>query len=93
MVHWRTKWQPSPGFLPGEPQWLKSEKMKSMKCEKDMTPEVKPHAHSHPRSEGVQYAAGEQQKVIINSSTKNEVSGPNQIQHSSVDVSSGEIKE
>ena len=87
------KWEPSSGFLLGEPHWLKSEKMKSMKCGKDMTPEVEPHPHSHPRSEGVQYATGEEQKAIINSSSKNEVSGPKQKQHSPVDVSGGENKE
>ena len=58
-----------------------------------MTPEVEPHPHSHPRSEGVQYATGEEQKAIINSSSKNEVSGPKQKQHSPVDVSGGENKE
>ena len=46
-----------------------------------------------PRCKGVQYAAGEEQKAAINSSSKNEVSGPKQRQHSSVDVSSGENKE
>ena len=66
--------------------------MKSMKCEKDMTPEVEPHPHSYPRSECVQYATGEEQKAI-NSPRKNEVSGPKQKQQSSMDVSGGKNKE
>ena len=67
--------------------------MKSVKCEKDMTPEVEPHPHSYPRSECVQYATGEEQKAIINSPRKNEVSGTKQKQQSSMDVSGGENKE
>ena len=46
----------------------------------------------HPRSEGVQYATGEEQRAVTNSSRKNEVTGPKQKQHSVVDVSSGERK-
>ena len=41
--------------------------MNSMKMQKDMTPEDEP-----PRSEGVQYATGEEQRAITNSSRKNE---------------------
>ena len=36
-----------------------------------MTPEVKP-----PRSEGVQYATGKEQKTTTNSSRQDEVAGP-----------------
>ena len=44
--------------------------MNSMKMQKDMTPEDEPR-----RSEGVQYATGEEQRAITNSSRKNEVAG------------------
>ena len=46
--------------------------MDSMKWQKDMTPQYEP-----PRSEGIQYATGEEQKAIKNSSNKNEAAGPN----------------
>ena len=49
-----------------------------------MTPEYKP-----PWSEGVQYATGEEQRAITNSSRKNEVDRP---RCSVVDVSGGESK-
>ena len=52
-----------------------------------MTPE-----DQHPKSEGVQYATGEEQRAVTNSSRKNEVTGPKQKQHSVVDVSGGERK-
>ena len=45
--------------------------MSSMKRQKDMTLEDKP-----PRSEGVQFSTGEEQRVITNSCRKNEVAGP-----------------
>ena len=45
--------------------------MNSMKKQKDMTPEDEP-----PRSEGVQYATGEEQRAITNSSRMNEAVGP-----------------
>ena len=45
--------------------------MSLMKRQKDMTLEDKP-----PRSEGVQFATGEEQRAITNSSRKNEVAGP-----------------
>ena len=45
--------------------------MNKMKRQKDMTPEDEP-----PRSVGVQYASGEEQRANTNSSGKNEVSGP-----------------
>ena len=43
-----------------------------------------------PRSKGVQNATGEEQRVITNSSRKNEVAGPKRKQHWGVDVSGGE---
>ena len=49
--------------------------MDSMKRQKDMTPEDEPH-----RSEGVQYATGEERRAITNSSRKNEAAGPKQKQ-------------
>ena len=42
-----------------------------MKKQKDMAPEDEP-----PRSEGVQYATGEEQRAITHSSRKNEADGP-----------------
>ena len=42
------------------------------------------------RSESVQYATGEEQKAITNSSRKNETDAPKQKWHSDVDVSGGE---
>ena len=45
--------------------------MNGMKRQKDMTLEDEPH-----RLEGIQYATGEEQKAITNSSKKNEVAGP-----------------
>ena len=41
------------------------------------------------RSEGVQYATGEEQTAITNSSRKNEAAGPKQKQPSVVAVSDG----
>jgi len=51
-----------------------------------MTPKNK-----SPRSESVQYAAGEEQR-ITNSPRMNEAAGPKQVQHSVVDVSGDESK-
>ena len=51
-----------------------------------MTPE-----YESPRSEGAQYATGEEWRTITNSSRKNEVAGPKRKQHSVVDMS-GAIK-
>ena len=45
-----------------------------------------------PRSEAIQYATGEEQRAITNSSRKNEETGPKQKQHSAVDISGGESK-
>ena len=61
--------------------------MNCMKRQKGMTPEYEPH-----RSEGVQHATGEDQRAITNSSRKNEEDGPEQKQHSVVDMSGGESK-
>ena len=44
------------------------------------------------RSEGVQYATGEKQTPITNTSRKNEAAGPKWKQHSVVDVSADESK-
>ena len=61
--------------------------MNSMKRQKDTTPEDKPL-----RSEDVQYATGENQKAITNSSRKNKAPGPKPKQNSVVDVSGGQSK-
>ena len=66
VVHWRRKWQTTAVFLPGEPQEQYEKK-------KDTIPEDEPH-----RLVGVQYATGEEQRVITNSSRKNEAAGPKQ---------------
>ena len=47
--------------------------MDSMKRQKDITLE-----DEAPRLEGVQYATGEEQRAISNSSSKNEAAGPKQ---------------
>ena len=59
--------------------------MNSMKRQDDMTPEDQP-----PRLEDVQYATGEEQRAVGNSSRKNDVAGPKQERHSVVNVSGGE---
>ena len=61
--------------------------MNSMRMRKAMTLEDEP-----PRSEGIQCAAGEEQRAIMNSSRKNEVAGPKQKGPSVVDVSDSESK-
>ena len=43
-----------------------------------------------PRSEGVQYVTGDEQKAITNSSRKNEAAGPKEKGSSVVGVSAGE---
>ena len=44
-----------------------------MERQKDMTPEGE-----FPRLEGVQYATGEEQRAITNTSSKNQAAGPKQ---------------
>ena len=61
--------------------------MNSMKRQKDTTPEDKPL-----RSEGIQYATGEEWRAIINSSRKNETAGPKGKWCLVVDVPGGESK-
>ena len=80
-VHWKRKWQPTPLLLPGEPHGQYE------KAKKDTTSEDEP-----PRLEGVQYATGERQRIITNSSRKNEMDRPKQKQCSAVDTSGGESK-
>ena len=46
----------------------------------------------HPRLEGVQYATGEEGRVITNSSRKNQVAGPKGKGCSAVDASGGKSK-
>ena len=80
VARWRKKWQPTPIFLTGEPH-EQYEKAKRYDTRRES-----------PRSEGVQYATGEKQKAITNSSRKNKAPGPKPKQHSVVDVSGGESK-
>ena len=61
--------------------------MNGMKRQKDKTPEDKPL-----RLEGVQYATGEEQRVIATGANKNDVTGPKRDRCSAVDVSGGESK-
>ena len=61
--------------------------MNSMKRQIDMMLEDEPS-----RSEGVQYATGEEWTAITNSSRKNDVAGPKENRCSVVDVSGGESK-
>ena len=58
--------------------------MNSMKRQKIMTLEDEP-----PRSEGVQYPTGEEQRAITNGSGENEVAGLKQKRNWGVDVSGG----
>ena len=62
--------------------------MNSVKRQKDMTLENK----QPPRSEGVQYATGEERRAITDSSRKNEAAGPVWNQRSVVDVPGGQSK-
>ncbi|KAF7247766.1 Adenylate cyclase type 1 [Varanus komodoensis] len=59
--------------------------MDSTKRQKDMTPEDEPL-----RSEGVQYATGEEQRASTSSARKNEATGSKPKGHSVADVSGGE---
>ena len=77
-VHWRRDEQTTSVFLPWEPheQYEKA---------KDITPE------NEPSQVGMyQYATGEEQRAITNSSRKNEEAGPKRKWHSAVDMSGGE---
>ena len=65
--------------------WCLENPTDNMERQKDMTPE-----DELPRSESIQYAAGEEQKTSTNSSRKNEATAPKQKWHSDVDVSGGE---
>ena len=61
--------------------------MNSMKRQKEIAPEDEPS-----RSEGAQYATGEEWRAITNSSRKNEAAGPKWKQCLVVDVSGDESK-
>ena len=61
--------------------------MDSMKRQKDVTME-----DELPRSDGVQYATGEEQRAIINNSIKKEAAGLKQKWHPVVDVYGGKSK-
>ena len=74
VVHWRREWQNTSVFLPSEPHQL-NEKTEST------TPEDEP-----PRSVGLQYATGEEQR---NNFIKNEEAGPKRKLGSVINVSGG----
>ena len=59
----------------------------SMKRQNDMTGK-----DEHPRSEGVQYATGEEQRTITNSSRNNDVAGPKWKWHSGAIVSGMKVE-
>ena len=61
--------------------------MNRMKRQKDMTLKDEPR-----RSVGVQYATGEEQRTITNSSRKNEATRPKRKPCSVADMSGGESK-
>ena len=61
--------------------------MSSMKRQKDKTPEDEP-----PKSEGMQYATGEDQRAIMNSCRKDYVGWTKQGWHLAVDVSGDQRK-
>ena len=61
--------------------------MNSMKRQKDMILE-----DEHPKLEGVQYATGDEKRIISNRSRKNETVGLKFIQCSVVNVSGDESK-
>ena len=75
VVHWRREWQTTPAFAGRTPcaVW-KGKKIWHWKM-------------STPRSEGVQFSTGEEQRVITNSSRKNEAAGPKRKWRSVVDAS------
>ena len=74
VIHWRRIGKP--------PQYTCCENlMNSIKGQNGMTPK-----DESPRSEGVQYATGEEWRRITNSPRMNEVAGPRQIQHLVVNV-------
>ena len=71
-----------------QPQYTCHENlMNYIKGQKDMTPK-----DESPRSEGVQYANGEERRRTTNSPRKNEAAGSKQKWQSAVDVSSDESK-
>ena len=61
--------------------------MDSVHRQKDTILEGEP-----PRSEGVQYATGEEQRAVTNSFSKNEAAGPKWERHLAGDVSGGKSK-
>ena len=69
------------------PVFLSVESQEEYEKEKDMTPE-----DELPRSEGVQYATGEEWRTIPNNSGKNEAPRPKPERCAAVDVSDGESK-
>ena len=75
MVYWRRKWQPTPVFLLQEPHEQYKKRQKAMTLEDEPL-----------RSEGVQYATGEEWRVVPNSSRRNEALGPKWKRRSVVDV-------
>ena len=75
----------------GNPRQYSCQKnQNSMKKQKDMT--LEDEHPLPPRSEGVQYATGEEQKAIMSSSKKNEADGPKQKRCSVAYVSGGKRK-
>ena len=80
VICWRREWQTTPVYLLWKPHEL-------YKRPKDITPK-----DASPRSEGVQYATGEEQRRITYSPRMNEETQPKSIWCSVLDVSGDESK-
>ena len=80
LVHWRKKQQPTPVFLPRKPHGV-YEKAKRYSTGRWASQIIR-----------CQYATGEEQRAITNSSSKSDTAGPGWKWPSAVDVSGGESK-
>ena len=76
VIHRRRGWQTAPVYLPWGPHEL----------------DEKATRDESARSEDFQHATGEEQRTTINSSRKNEATGPKREECSAVDVSGDESK-
>ena len=72
MVHWRREWQTTPVFQPQEAH-AQDDKEPHEQYEKAVWHDTRRQA---PRSEGLQYATGEEPRAITNNSRKNEAASP-----------------
>ena len=77
LVHWRREWQPTPVFLPGEPQ---EQYEKSKRYGRKMSPSGWKESS---------YAPREEWRAVTNLSRKKEASGPQRKGCSAVNISDG----